>query len=149
MKREQPAGLENAVGLPPAGGQQALVEGVGSSGWRARLATTSSALGVWSAEKRLGVAILQREPQPDVEEVGEFGVVQQAAERRIGDDQIVRAVFDGGEVGRRGRTPKRPCADRIGRECASRSCRSVLVPEPAPDGASRALQPPPTGLGPL
>ena len=115
-KRKQTARLENALGLPPAGGQQALIEGVGVLGMPGAVGHYLQRLGRVVAREMLGVAILQRKLQPDVEEVGKLGVVQQAAKRRIGNHKVVRAVFDAGEVGRRGAVQLRVPAHRVGWE---------------------------------
>jgi hypothetical protein len=56
------------------------------------LATASSDFGVYSEREVLWVLRLQRKPQPNIEEVGKLGVMQQITEWRIGNDQINASV---------------------------------------------------------
>ena len=42
------------------------------------------------------IFILQHQAQPDIEKVGQLGIVQKASKGRIGDDEVVGARFDGG-----------------------------------------------------
>ena len=82
------AGLQDAVRLAPALREQALVEAVGVFRLTCTVGDRLKRLGCVVGGEVVGVLVLQRETQPDVEEVRQFRIMQQAAEGWVSDDQI-------------------------------------------------------------
>ena len=72
----------------PALSEQTLIEGVWvvwlARAVRDRLQRLRRVFGA----KVVWIFILKRKAEPNVEEIGKFGVVHQTAERRISDDQV-------------------------------------------------------------
>ena len=85
----------------PALREQALVEAIRVFWFARTVGHGFQRLGRVIGAVVVGIFVLQREAQPDVEEVGQLRVVQQAAEGRIGDDQIKAGRRDVCEIGGR------------------------------------------------
>ena len=83
-------GFQDAMGLAPALGQDALVEAVRVLGLAGLVGDRLQGLGGELGAELPWVFVLEVKAQPDVEEIRQLGVVEQAAEWGIGDDEILR-----------------------------------------------------------